>query len=140
MKPSMIKKLICVTAVSLVPFLVFAGGTNSEGDPTTSYKNDPADRSMEQGDMGSKGVGQTSGSPEQSKVDDSTLSKQVDEALKGDAMLRKLDIKAEVKNGVVTLTGDAKDVRWQGRAAQVASSVKGVRSIQNNLTVGKEKK
>lgn len=143
MKPSMIKKLLCVTAISLTPFLAFAGGTNTEGDASTGYKYNP-DRATQQGDMGSKGVGQTNesakGASEQPMVDDSTLTRKVEEALKSDAMLQKLDIEVAVKGGVVTLSGEAKDVRWQGRAAQVASSIQGVKSVQNNLTIGEEKK
>lgn len=140
MKPSMIKKLLCVTAISLTPFLAFAGGTNTGGDASTGYEKNP-DRSTEQGDMGAKGVGQTKpGEQEQMKVDDSTLTKKIKEALKNDAMLQKLDIKVEVKDGVVTLSGDAKDVRWQGRAVKVANSIAGVKSVQNNLTVGTEAK
>lgn len=141
MKPSMIKKLVCVTAISLTPFLVFAGGTNTGGDTSTGYERNP-DRATEQGDMGAKGVGQTkpSSGQEQIKVDDSTLTKKVEKALESDAMLQKLDIDVEVKDGVVTLSGDAKDVRWQGRAVKVANSIEGVKSVQNNLTIGEDKK
>lgn len=140
MKPSMIKKLLCVTAISLTPFLAFAGGTNTGGDASTGYEKNP-DRATEQGDMGAKGVGQTKPSEqEQMKVDDSTLTKKIEDALKSDAMLQKLDLKVEVKDGVATLSGDAKDVRWQARAVKVANGIEGVKSVQNNLTVGAEKK
>jgi osmotically-inducible protein OsmY len=133
MKSTLIKKFLCVTAISLTPFLAFAGGTNSEGGSTTGYKNDP-DRGTEQGDMG-KGVG-TNGSGT-IQVDDSELENKVETALKNDAQLQKLDIDVEAENGIVKLEGDVSDVRWKGRAAKVASSVQGVKSVQNNLSLKK---
>ncbi len=72
-------------------------------------------------------------------MSDAELTKKVEKALKSEAQLQNLDIDVEVKNGVVTLSGDAKDVRFQGRAAKVASSIKGVKSVQNNLTINDKK-
>lgn len=131
MKATLIKKLLCVTAISLTPFLALAGGTNTQGDQSTGYEKNP-DRSTQQGDMG-KGVGTKSTSSEQ--VSDSELTKKVEEALKNDAQLQKADIAVKIENGMVTLSGNIGDVRWKGRAAKVASSVKGVKSVQNDLTV-----
>ena len=137
MKATLIKKLLCVTAISLTPFLAFAGGTNTDSDATTGYEKAP-DRSTQQGDMGT-GVGTEGSTGTQELVSDAELTKKVEKALKKEAQLEKLDIEVEVKNGVVTLSGDAKDVRFQGRAAKVASSVKGVKSVQNNLTINDKK-
>lgn len=131
MKATLIKKLLCVSAISLTPFLVFAGGTNTEGTPSTGYEKNP-DQSTQQGDMG-KGVGTKSTSSEQ--MSDSELTKKVEEALKKDAQLRNVDIDVKAENGIITLSGDVGDMRWKGRAAKVASSVKGVKSVQNDLTV-----
>jgi hyperosmotically inducible protein len=69
-------------------------------------------------------------------VDDSTLATNVQKALKADAKTKNLDIKAEVSKGVVTLTGKAGDTRWKARAETVARSVKGVKSVTNNITIG----
>jgi len=139
MKATLIKKLLCAIAISLMPFLAFAGGTNTDSDASTGYEKAP-DRSTQQGDMGT-GVGteDSAGSQEQ-MMSDSELTKKVEKALKNEAQLKNLDIDVEVKNGVVTLSGDAKDVRFQGRAAKVANSVKGVKSVQNNLTINGKKK
>ncbi|MGZ8984069.1 MAG: BON domain-containing protein [Methylotenera sp.] len=43
---------------------------------------------------------------------------------------------AVVSNGVVTLTGVASAKRWTARATEVANSVKGVKSVKNNMTIG----
>ena len=139
MKPTTLKRLAAITALLLAPVLGYAGGTNSAGDPTTGYKNDPGSMT-EPGDMGAQGTAQPAGEPAPTKVDDSQLAKQVKDAIKQDAMLKKLDIDVKSQNGTVTLSGDAKDVRWQGRAIMVANSVYGVKKVQNNLTIGNEKK
>lgn len=137
MNMSDLRKLIGITALILVPSIVMAGGTNSETQDkaSTGQVNDP-DPGLKSGDMGLQGVGQSSNPSAADIVDDSTLSKQVKKALKADPMLKDLDIKAEIRNGVVTLNGVASDVRWKARAETVASSVTGVKSVTNNITIG----
>ncbi len=41
----------------------------------------------------------------------------------------------DVKDGVVTLSGEAKDEAAKARAGELATAVKGVKSVQNNVTV-----
>ncbi|HZV97922.1 MAG TPA: BON domain-containing protein [Methylophilaceae bacterium] len=152
MKNTKLKSLACITAVLFMPFVAIAGGTNTRDDPTTGEKRDP-NKETRQGDMGGQGVGTegsqgttgtgtgtegSRGTSDAGMGDDSSLSTSVQDAIKNDAMLRNLDIQAEVNGGVVTLTGDAKDVRFKARAAKVAKSVKGVKSVKNNITVGKK--
>ena len=138
MKSTLLRKLLCALAISFIPFLAFAGGTNTQSDPSTGYEKAP-DKSTQQGDMGT-GVGTEDSASPQERVSDSELTKNVEKALKNEAQLKNLDIDVKVNDGVVTLSGDAKDMRFQGRAVKVASSVKGVKSVQNNLTInGKSK-
>lgn len=61
------------------------------------------------------GVGTEDSAGPQELVSDSELTKKVEKALKKEAQLQNLDINVKVNNGVVTLSGDAKDVRFQGR-------------------------
>jgi hyperosmotically inducible protein len=129
MQATLTKKLLCTAALTLTPFVVYAGGTNSEDKATTGYENAPA-RSTQQGDMG-KGAGNGSSV----KVSDSDLEKKVEKAIENDAQLRNIDVDVNVDNGVVKLTGDVSDIRWKGRATKVASSVPGVKSVQNELSV-----
>lgn len=149
MKNTKLKSLACITAVLFMPFVAIAGGTNTRDDPTTGEKRDP-NKETRQGDMGGQGVGTegsqgtgtgtegSRGTSDAGMGDDSSVSTSVQDAIKNDAMLRNLDIQAEVNGGVVTLSGDAKDVRYKARAAKVAKGVKGVKSVKNNLTVGKK--
>ena len=106
MKSTLLRKLLCALAISLMPFLAFAGGTNTQSDPSTGYEKAP-DKSTQQGDMGT-GVGTEDSASPQERVSDSELTKQVEKALKNEAQLKNLDIDVEVNNGVATLSGDAK--------------------------------
>jgi len=134
MKVSNLKKLACITAIVLAPSIAFAGGTQSPDKASTGQSNDP-NAEMKAGDMGVEGVGQSS-KQDTTMVDDATLVTNVQNALKADPNTQNLDIKAEVSNGVVTLTGVASAKRWTARATTVARSVKGVKSVKNNMTIG----
>lgn len=134
MKISNLTKLACITAIVLAPSIGFAGGTQTQDKASTGQSNDP-NAGMKAGDMGTQGVGQSS-KPDTNVVDDATLTTNVQNALKADPTLQNLDITAEVSNGVVTLTGVASGKRWTGRATTVARSVKGVKSVKNNMTIG----
>ena len=57
-------------------------------------------------------------------------------ALRADPSLSKLNINADVSDGVVTLTGVASAKRWTTRTTTVENSVKGVKSVKNNMTIG----
>lgn len=134
MKISNLKKLACMTVIILAPSIAFAGGTQTQDEASTGQSNDP-DAGMKAGDMGTEGVGQSS-KQDTTMVDDATLLTNVQDALKADPMTKNLDIKAEVSNGIVTLTGAASGKRWTARATTVARSVKGVKSVKNNMTIG----
>jgi osmotically-inducible protein OsmY len=136
MKISNLKKLACITAIVLAPSIAFAGGTNatSEDKASTGQSKDP-DPGLKAGDTGVTGVGQSS-KQDAVIVDDATLATNVQNALKADPNIQNLDIKAEVSKGVVTLTGVASAKRWTSRATIVANSVKGVKSVKNNMTIG----
>lgn len=136
MKATLIKKLLCATAISLTPFLAFAGGTNSNNGATTGYKNAP-DRGTQQGDMG-QGVGTDSSNHAGGQMSDSDLKSKVKDALKNDAQLQKLDIDVDVENGTAKLSGNVSDVRYKARAAKVASNVQGVKTVQNDLSIKKK--
>ncbi len=133
MKISSLKKLACITAIVLAPSIAFAGGTQTQDKASTGQSND-LDAGMKEGDMGTAGVGQSS-KQDSAIVDDATLVNNVQDTLKADPMTKNLDIKVEVRSGIVTLTGTASGKRWTARATTVASSVKGVKSVKNNMTI-----
>ena len=134
MKISNLKKLACITAIILAPSIAFAGGTSTDDKASTGQSNDP-NASMKAGDQGAVATGQSS-KQDTNIVDDSTLAKNVKKALKTDPMTQKLGIKAAVSNGIVTLTGTVSDPNSKSRAVQVANSVKGVKSIKDDIVVG----
>jgi hypothetical protein len=67
--------------------------------------------------------------------EDTVLAAQVKSALGADPALRLLAIDTGVSGGVVTLYGTADTRAHRERAAQVASSVAGVKSVNNQLVI-----
>ncbi len=80
-----------------------------------------------------KGASQTAGGA----VDDSTVTAKVKSALIDDASTKAGDIKVETRGGVVQLSGYVSSQAQKDAATKVAQSVKGVKSVQNGLTVKK---
>jgi osmotically-inducible protein OsmY len=66
---------------------------------------------------------------------DEDVEREVKKELKGERQLKSAKIDVEVKNGVVRLTGTADSQSDRLAAAFVARSVRGVRSVQNDLMV-----
>lgn len=66
-------------------------------------------------------------------MDDSAITTKVKAALMEESPLKSLEIKVETTNGVVHLSGKADTQANIDRAVQVASKVKGVKSVKNDL-------
>jgi len=66
-------------------------------------------------------------------AEDKDLKNAVQNRIKQDARLKSSGIDVRVDAGVVTLTGDVKDLGTRARASEVARSVPGVRSVKNEL-------
>jgi hyperosmotically inducible periplasmic protein len=66
-------------------------------------------------------------------AEDKDVKNAVERQIKQDARLKGSDIDVRVDKGVVTLTGDVKNVGARARASEVARSVPGVRSVKNEL-------
>jgi hyperosmotically inducible periplasmic protein len=64
---------------------------------------------------------------------DDEITRAVKERLARDAQLRDSDVEVRADNGVVTLTGDAKDVGARARASELARGVAGVKAVKNEL-------
>ena len=66
-------------------------------------------------------------------IDDATITTRVKSALLAEDDVKSFDISVETFNGTVQLSGFV-DSQWQiNKAVQVATSVKGVQSVKNNL-------
>lgn len=67
------------------------------------------------------------------KVKDSKIQAEVDSAIQ--ALPSNSGIYSTVKDGVVTLTGEAKDEASRSAVAAALTSIKGVKSVQNDITI-----
>jgi hyperosmotically inducible periplasmic protein len=68
-------------------------------------------------------------------IDDSTATSKVKSALLEDKVTRGLAVHVETFKGTVELSGFVDTTQDRERAAQIASSVDGVRSVANRLVV-----
>jgi len=68
-------------------------------------------------------------------IDDATITTKLKTAVLAEPGLKTLQIDVDTKNGVVTLAGTVDTPALKDRAQQVAQSVNGVQSVNNNLTV-----
>ncbi|HWP18942.1 MAG TPA: BON domain-containing protein [Burkholderiaceae bacterium] len=68
-------------------------------------------------------------------ISDAAITASVNAELARDSQLSALGIDVDTDNGRVTLTGRAPDEASRERATQLASSVRGVVSVDNNLQV-----
>jgi len=65
-------------------------------------------------------------------ADDKVVAKNVQSKFKADPQLK--NVKVEVNQGVVSLSGEVKSIDASAKASEVARSVAGVRSVRNDLT------
>ncbi|MGA0570107.1 BON domain-containing protein [Variovorax sp. VNK109] len=68
-------------------------------------------------------------------VDDATITTQVKAKFVEDKTVDAAAIKVETLNGTVQLSGFAKSSSEKNQAENIARNVKGVKTVQNNLTV-----
>ncbi len=100
-----------VSACCLAPLLLACGilvaacGTNSSNESTSQY------------------------------IYDAAITTKVKAALASTPQLSAMSTRVETTNGVVTLSGVIKSADDKARAAKAASSVAGVKGVQNNLEV-----
>lgn len=69
------------------------------------------------------------------KVDDASITAKVNAALAADRELSALRVDVDTRDGVVTLSGPAPSASAKERAAELALKVKGVASVNNQLTI-----
>ncbi len=68
-------------------------------------------------------------------VDDSVITTKVKSLLAADDFLKSFQIGVETYKGIVQLSGFVDSQQAVNKAGQIASSVKGVKSVKNNLIV-----
>src|ERR1017187_9397085 len=67
-------------------------------------------------------------------VNDSAIHDQVLMKLAGDPQVRGGDLVVSVHNGVVTLSGKVENPNQKDKAGKIASKVRGVKGVVNNIT------
>ena len=68
-------------------------------------------------------------------VDDSSITVKVKAAFVKDPLVKALDVTVETFKGVVQLSGFVNTSAEKAQAASVASSIRGVTSVKNNIVV-----
>ena len=69
-------------------------------------------------------------------ISDSAITTKVKSKFMGDSQVKGSHIKVVTTNGVVTLTGSAMSAESKAAAVELAKSVKGVKSVDDELTTG----
>jgi hyperosmotically inducible periplasmic protein len=75
------------------------------------------------------------GAAASAKVDDATITAKVNASLAADKDLSAIRIDVDTRDGVVTLSGPTPSATARERASEIARSVKGVNSVNNQLTI-----
>ena len=68
-------------------------------------------------------------------VDDSVITTKVKSLLAADDFLKSFEIGVETRKGIVQLSGFVDSQNTINKAGQIATSVKGVKSVRNSLIV-----
>lgn len=126
---------LCLLAVSSVGLIALAGCEQS-GPAETAGRQ--IDRTM---DKVGKQVDQAADSAKEQTakagqvIDDASITAAVKAGIVAEPGLKVLDIDVDTKNGQVVLTGSVDSAEHIEKAAQVASNVQGVKSVDNRLSV-----
>ena len=134
-------------AASAVAVLLALGACGQKQDDTTvGQKVDSAVNKTEQvaGEVktdasnaahDAKVAIQNTGEKIAEKLDDATITAEVNAGLAKDATLSALKINVDTRDGKVTLKGPAPSTDARNRATEIAKAVKGVSTVDNQLTV-----
>ncbi len=143
MKSIQQKTLLTVSSLAM---LLALGACGRNDDRTAGQKMDSAVSTTQQAgaevkkdttEAGNSAADATKqmGANASDKVDDATITTKVNAELAGDKDLSAIRIDVDTKDGVVTLSGPAPSATARERASELARNVKGVSSVNNQLTV-----
>ncbi|MCG6534090.1 MAG: BON domain-containing protein [Syntrophales bacterium LBB04] len=68
-------------------------------------------------------------------VDDSVITTKIKSLLAGDDFLKSFQISVKTRKGIVQLSGFVNSQQAADKAGEIARSVKGIKSVKNNLIV-----
>lgn len=142
-----------LTMVSSLAMLLALGACDRAGDRTAGQRIDSATSRTEQAAKdvkrdakdatASAGAAMDSavektkamGASAGDKIDDALITTKVKAAIAADKDLSAIKIDVDTQNGVVTLSGPAPTATAKERASEIARNVKGVNSVNNQLTI-----
>jgi hyperosmotically inducible periplasmic protein len=114
-----------------------SGDKASQMQADAARKLDEAKQATKQAGQDLKEAGKDVADATANKVADATITAEVNTALARDPALSALKIDVDTSGGRVVLHGKAPDAAARDRATQLAQNVKGVVSVDNQLTVSK---
>ena len=135
-----------VVLSSLAVLLALGACNRVDGDSTVGQKSDAAVSKTERaGAQAKQDAKDATASAKEStkemgaaaieKFDDAAITAKVNAGLAGDKDLSAIRIDVDTKDGVVTLSGPAPTATAKERASEIARNVKGVNSVNNQLTI-----
>jgi len=137
------KSLIAVSAVAALLALGACGKNDNQtagqkldsAVATTEQKATEAKADIKDAAQDAKVAMQNTGEKIADKLDDATITAEVNAGLAKDSTLSALKINVDTQAGKVTLRGPAPSSMAKDRATEIAKAVKGVNAVDNQLTV-----
>ena len=127
---------------SSVALLLTLGACDRAGPDTTAQRSDsaesrPANVGARVGAAVDNAADKTRamGASAADKVDDAVITTKVKAAIAADKDLSAIKVDVDTQNGVATLSGPAPTAAAKERASAIARNVKGVNSVNNQLTI-----
>lgn len=121
--------------VSSLAALLSLGACDRFNNSTVGQKADSAASKTARATRSAGEETRSMGAAGASKVADGTITTKVNAALAADRDLSAVKIDVDTKDGVVTLTGPAPSAAAREHATELAKNIKGVTSVNNQLTV-----
>jgi len=132
MNPSPTKSLFVISSLAM---LLALGACDRGDNRTVGQEVDSAVEKTGQAARTAADETRAMGAAGAAKVEDGVITSKVNAALIADKDLSAVKIDVDTKDGVVTLTGPAPTAAAKEQATQIAKNVKGVISVNNQLTV-----
>ena len=139
MNTSPSKTLMVASSVAL---LLTLGACDRVGPDATARRSDSAEsRTANAGARAGAAVDNAAdktramGASAVDKVDDAVITTKVKAAIAADKDLSAIKVDVDTQNGVVTLSGPAPTAAAKEHASEIARNVKGVNSVNNQLTI-----
>jgi len=125
--------------ISLVIGTAVAGAACNQRTPSPTSGSNPPSTASQSTSPSQSAMAPTTPAPSTSgqmanAVDDASITAQVKTAIMAEPGLKSTNIDVDTKDAVVTLTGTVPSAPLKDRAKEIASSVSGVKSVQDNLT------